>query len=436
MIGLGAILLLIFANGFYVAGEFAVVAVDRSRIERMAEDGDRRARSALRALRTLSFQLSGAQLGITISSLLVGFLIEPALGRPLAGLLEVIGLPRGSIVGISVTLALALATAAQMVAGELIPKNLAISKPMELTLAIATPFRLANAALKPLIMFLNASANAAVRLFGIEPREELQAVPSLDELEVLVRSSHEGGGLEQEEFSLLARSIAFSDKTAADAFVPRTAMHSIHQDASVADLGALAVETGRSRFPVYGENLDDIVGIAHVKDLYKVDRRDRATTPVSALMRPPSIIPLQRPLDSLLAEMLAEHGQMVIVVDEHGGTEGILTLEDVIEEIVGEIEDEHDPIAPEPGSVDDLPSGVQVLSGLAHPDEIKEACGFTIPEGNYETLGGFLFDLLGHIPVVGEHATCGDWEFKVVRMDGNRIDQVLVVGTPGEEGPS
>lgn len=387
-------------------------------------------------MQSLSFQLSGAQLGITISSLLVGFLIEPALGRPLASLLEAMGLPRGSVVGVSVTVALALATAAQMVMGELIPKNLAISKPMELTLAIATPFRLANAALKPVIAFLNASANAAVRLFGVEPREELKAVPSLDELEVLVRSSHEGGGLEQEDFFLLARSIAFSDKTAADALVPRTAMHSIQEDASVAELGTLAVETGRSRFPVYGENLDDIVGIAHVKDLYKVDPKDRPTTRVSSLMRPPSVIPLQRPLDSLLAEMLAEHGQMVIVVDEYGGTEGILTLEDVIEEIVGEIEDEHDPVVGKTAPAEDLPPGVQVLSGLSHPDEVRDLCGFSVPEGDYETLGGFLFDLLGHIPVEGEHATCGEWEFKILRMDGNRVDQVLVVGTPRDEAAS
>lgn len=420
-------------NGFYVAGEFAVVAVDRSRIERLAADGDARAASALKALRTLSFQLSGAQLGITVTSLMVGFLLEPRVGEPLARLLGNLGLPEGSSLGISLTLVAVVATAAQMVLGELIPKNLAIAKPLELTLAIATPFRLANAVFKPVIVFLNASANLTVRLLGIEPKEELRVLPALDELEIIVRSSMEGGALHEAEFSLLTRSITFGDKTAPDALVPRTAMHTIQRDATLDDLRRIALETGRSRFPVFGENIDDILGIAHVKDIYSIDPSERPRTPVSALMRAPFVIPSQRSLDSLMGEMLANREQVAIVVDEYGGTEGMLTLEDLLEELVGDIEDEHDPL--DSTSVPDasLPPGVKILSGLLHPDEVEEACGLLVPEGDYETLGGFLFDLFGHIPKPGDQAAFDGWEFKVVRMEGNRIDQVLVVGKSPED---
>lgn len=427
--------MLILLNGFYVAGEFAVVAVDRARIEQLAADGNPKAASALKALRSLSFQLSGAQLGITVSSLMVGFLLEPGVGEPLSRMLTGLGLPAGSALGISLTVVAIVATAAQMVMGELMPKNLAIAKPLELTLAIATPFRLANALFKPVIVFLNASANATVRLLGIEPKDELKVLPALDELEIIVRSSMEGGALQEEEFSLLTRSITFGDKTAADALVPRTAMHAIQQDGTLEDLRRLALETGRSRFPVYGDNIDGILGIAHVKDLYGIEPEDRPATSVSALVRPPFFIPSQRSLDSLLAEMLANREQVAIVVDEYGGTEGMLTLEDLLEELVGEIEDEHDPLdsTPEPDAT--LPPGVTVLSGLLHPDEVEEACGFEIPEGDYETLGGFLFDLFGHIPKPGDQTAADGWEFKVVRMHGNRIDQVLIVGRPPEETP-
>jgi CBS domain containing-hemolysin-like protein len=417
-------------NGFYVAGEFAIVAVDRGKVEQLADEGDPRAASALKALQSLSFQLSGAQFGITVSSLMIGFLLEPQVGEPLSRILAGVGLPEGSALGLSLTVVAVVATASQMVLGELMPKNLAIAKPLELTLAIATPFRLANALVKPVIVFLNASANASVRLLGIEPKEELKVLPALDELEIIVRSSMEGGAIEEEEFSLITRSITFGDKTAGDALIPRTSMHAIQKESTLEELQGLAIATGRSRFPVYGENIDDILGVAHVKDLYGIEPEDRAGTPVSALMRPPVVIPSQRHLHSIMAEMLANREQVAIVVDEYGGTEGMLTLEDLLEELVGEIEDEHDPLDSTPALDTSLPPGVTVLSGLLRPEEVEDACGFVMPEGEYGTLGGFLFDLFGRIPKPGDQAASGEWEFKVVGMDGNRIDQVLAVGKP------
>ncbi|MFP5298860.1 MAG: CNNM domain-containing protein, partial [Actinomycetota bacterium] len=208
-LGLFAVVVLILLNGFYVAGEFALVAVDRTKIEALAQEGHRGATSTLRGLKTLSFQLSGAQLGITITSLLVGFILEPTLGRPLAGLLSLAGVPEETSVGLSVVLALILATATQMVIGELVPKNLAIARPLPVAFKVATPLRISNAIFRPLIAFLNASANVTVRLLGVEPQEELAGTRSLEELEVLIQSSREGGGLGEAEYSLLSRSISF-----------------------------------------------------------------------------------------------------------------------------------------------------------------------------------------------------------------------------------
>jgi CBS domain containing-hemolysin-like protein len=420
---------LILANGFFVIGEFALVAVDRNKIDQMAEDGHRRAASVQNALQTLSFQLSGAQLGITITSLLIGFIAEPTVGRalePVVGGLPFV--PEHSTVAVAIVVALVIATATQMVVSELIPQNLAISRPLGVSLAVSTPLRLFNTLFKPLIVFLNAAANRTVRLFGIEPRDELSAVHSLEELEVLIQSSGQEGALPPEDFRLLSRSITFGDKTAADAIVPRTAVVAIHKDEPLQALVDVAIETGHSRFPVHEDTIDDVVGIAYVKDLYRVDLDDRATTRVTAIMRAPLVVPESRNLVSLLAEMRRDRLQMCVVIDEFGGTAGILTLEDLLEEIVGEIEDEYD-VAEEPER-DGLPDGVHMLAGLMRPDEVVEKCGFEIPEGDFETLAGFLLDRFGRIPQVGDHLSYDGWEFKVTGMDGKRIEQVLVVGRP------
>jgi CBS domain containing-hemolysin-like protein len=412
-----------------VAGEFALVAVDRDRIEHLTEQGDRRAAGVLKSLRRLSFELSGAQLGITWSSLLVGFLIEPSIGRPIAALLERAGLPETSALGVAVTVALILATATQMVVGELVPKNLAIARPVGMARAIATPMRGANLLFKPLIVFLNASANWTVRRLGIEPRDELTAVHSLEELEVLIRSSKEGGGLKEEEFSLLARSITFGDKTCADALTPRVSMETIGRDQTLDALSDAALESGHSRFPVCGEGIDDIVGVAHVKDTYAIPRAERKHTPVTQIMRPALVVPESRDLATLLVEMRRDRHQLVVVVDEYGGTAGIVTIEDLVEEIVGEIEDEYDPREQAP-RLTGPPSGVHVVPGTMHGAELEETTGFELPEGDFETLAGLLLGLFDRIPEKGDHVSYEGWEFKVVEMDRNRIDKVLVVAPP------
>ena len=407
-----------------MAGEFGIVAVNRRSIQELAEGGSRRASSTLSALRTLSFQLSGAQLGITLTSLVVGFMAEPTIGRVLEPVVDTVGLPEKTSLAVAIVLALAIATAAEMVVGELVPKNLAIARPIETALRVATPLRLVNAFFRPLIVFLNTAANFTVRLLGIEPQEELTQVRSLDELDYLIRASRQEGVLEEEEFSLLARSITLEDKTAADALTPRTAIVALSRDATLADLREVALDRGFSRFPIYGKDLDDIIGIVHVKDSYRFDHEQRAKTKVTQVMQDPLVVPESRNLASLLVEIRRTRKHLVVVIDEYGGTAGIITLEDILEEIVGEIEDEYDP---QEATTTAPPEGVYVLSGMLRPDEVKDTVGLELPDGDYETIAGFLLALFERIPEPGEHVSYDEWEFKVVEMDGRRIAKVLVV---------
>ena len=427
MLGLFLALVVILIHGFFVAGEFGIVAIDRSKVEQRAEEGDPRAHGVLRALKTLSFQLSGAQLGITVTSLVLGFLIEPSLAPLLEPVVELTGLPESSTFGVSVALALILATSFEMVVAELVPKNLAISRPETVAFAVATPMRIANTAMKPVIVFLNSAANATVRLFGIQPQDELTADHSLEELQVLIRSSREGGGLQEEEATLLARSISFGDKTAADALVPRVDMVTVSRETTLTGLMDVAVTSGHSRFPVTGEGgIDDIVGIANVKDVHPIEKDNRSEMTVTEIVREPLVIPESRDLASLIAEMRRTRIHLAVVIDEFGGTAGIVTMEDLLEEIVGEIDDEYDPSHAD-AHLTSSPEGVHVVAGMLHPDELAETTGFEMPEGDYETLAGFLLTLFDRIPQRGDQASFDGWEFKIVEMERRRIAQVLMV---------
>ena len=335
-------------------------------------------------------------------------------------------MPAETALVVAIGLALALATVFEMIIGELIPKNIAIAKPLETALRVSTPLRLANGLQRPLIVFLNSAANATVRLFGIEPREELLRIHSLEELGLLVQASRAEGTLEEPHFSLLARSISFERKTAAHALMPRTSLVAVTSDQTLSDMCRLARETGHSRFPVYEGDLDHIIGTVHIKDTYRFEPGERDSARVSEVMQEPLFVPESRDLAALLLEIRKTRKHLAIVVDEYGGTAGIITLEDILEEIVGEIEDEYDPDSP-PAGVTEPPQGIHVVSGMLHPDEVAEATRFQMPEGDYDTLAGFLFSRFDRIPEVGEHTAYEDWEFKVVEMDGRRIAKVLVV---------
>ncbi|HSL26217.1 MAG TPA: hemolysin family protein, partial [Acidimicrobiia bacterium] len=302
--GLLAVAILVLLTAFFVAGEFALVAVDRSRVKRLAGEGEKRAAAVDRSLRQLTFELSGAQLGITLTSLLTGALAEPALAgifEPLLGRIGWEGVTDQPVVAVG--LALFVANVASMLLGELVPKNFAIAKPFGTAVLIAVPMSWINRLLRPVILFLNHAANWTVRQIGIEPREDLAGVRSLEELELMIRSSGEEGELDDAELSLLTRAITFTEKVASDVMVPRVAVDALSRHNSVSDLRRLAQETGHSRFPVYGEDLDEVVGVVHVKDSFKVTPERRSITPVGHVAKPALIVPDSRPLDDLLIDM-------------------------------------------------------------------------------------------------------------------------------------
>ena len=410
------------------------MAVDRSRVRRLASEGDRRASLVERALKRLSFELSGAQLGITATSLLVGAIAEPAVARLIEPLLAQFGfIAAENRLEVAIVIAITFATVVQMLFGELIPKNVAIARPYGTAISIAIPMAFLNGLLKPIILFLNQSANWTVRKLGIEPREELAGVRSLEELEMVIRSSGEGGELDDAELALLTRAISFTEKVAADIMVPRVAIDALTRHDSVAELRRSARETGHSRFPVYDGDLDEIVGIVHVKDSFRVPAERRPITPVATIAKPALAVPHSRPLDDLLVDMQRQSRAMALVVDEYGGTAGLVTVEDLLEELLGEIADEHDPETALEVTVD---TGEKVVvSGQINRHDLEEQLGLQIPEGRFETLGGYLTSLLGRFPTVGEVVTAEGWQFEILAMDKRRIDRVAVIPPSARNHP-
>ena len=421
-----AALALVVANAGFVAAEFALVAVDRTRIDERAGQGQARAVAVQRLLSKLSYHLSGAQLGITITSLLLGVLAEPAVARVLEPGLEA---AFGEVPsGVSVAVALVVATVVQMVFGELVPKAIATTRPLETSLAMARPTQVYGVLARPLVAFLDGLAGRLTRRVGVEPAEELETIPDRGELEHLIRSSGEEGTLDEGEVELLTRSIRLADKSADDAMVPRVRVEAVASTDTVEALVGLASRTGHSRFPVEGNDLDDIVGVVHVKSVHGVAVDERATTAVTDLMTPVLAVPESRELDELLVDLRKGGNQLAVVIDEHGGTAGIITLEDVLEEIVGEIDDEYDAAPTLLTRVE--AQGSTVVPGSLHHDEVEDATGFEIPDGEYETLAGLVLDRLGHIPEPGEMVEVDGWRLEVVAMDRLRIATVRVVAPP------
>jgi CBS domain containing-hemolysin-like protein len=430
VLGLAVVIGLIAANAMFCAAEFALVAVDRSRLALAVEAGSRRARLLTAMLPRLNFFLSGAQLGITITSIGLGFVAEPYIADLLRPLLDDFVSERTART-ISLALALALATAVQLVFAEVVPKNVAVSRPERTGLALAIPLRIFSTLFGPVVNLLNDCAAWIVRRFGVEPREELESIRSIDELAVAIRASGEGGRLDPEATRLLTRSIRFGVKEAADVLVPRLSVVAVPDTVSVADLADTSLRSGYSRLPVYGRDLDDVVGVALAKDVLAIEPDQRAATPVTAITGSVDAVPINAPLDDLLGRMRATGKQLVLVVDEYGGTAGIVTLEDLLEEIVGDIEDEYD----EPRLTRPAPPGMLVLGGDLRLDEVEEALGLVLPEGDYETLAGFLLSQLGRIPRPGDFVTWQGWRFDIFEMDRRRISRVVVhPGEPDTDG--
>ena len=401
----------------------------------------------LSALRSLSTQLSAAQVGITVTNLVIGFLAEPAIADLVDAPLAALGVPDGAVRGFSVAFALALATGLTMIFGELVPKNLAIARPLETARAIEGFQRGFTTATGPAVRFLNGTANRLLRRIGVEPQEELASARSPQELASLVRRSGEEGTLELETATLLERSLSFGDRRAADVMTPRPRIQVIEAGAPVRAVLEQSRATGRSRFPVVHGDKDEILGVVHVKHAIAVPHEDRSRVPVEDVMVAPVRVPSSVELDPLLA-MLREGGlQMAVVVDEFGSVDGIVTLEDLIEEIVGEVRDEHDA---QDDSVRQERDGAWTLSGLLRPDEAGRAVGLMLPEDEeYETLGGLIGMLLGRMPEEGDvvELEAGDGDGRahavtltVLKLDGLRVDRLRLEHAPRDDteqdGPS
>lgn len=426
-------LALIATCGLFVAAEFALVTVDRATLERAAEQGDHAAAGGMRALRSLSTQLSGAQIGITITNLAIGFLAEPAIADLIDDPLASLGLGERAATGIAVAIALFLSTVFTMVFGELVPKNLAIARPVEVVRAVQGFQRGFTRAVAWPIRVYNGSANWILRRMGLEPQEELASARSPQELASLVNRSAEQGTLEQDTATLVTRTIAFGDRRADDVMTPRVNMHTVEPTESVNEVYRLANDTGHSRFPVVPEGVDQVIGIVHVKHVVEVDPEDRDRVTVGDIMVEPVVVPSSLELDPLLELLREGRLQIAVVVDEFGEVDGVVTMEDLIEELVGDVVDEHDNVE---ASFQQLSDHEWILSGLLRPDEASEIVGVPLPEDeDYETLAGLLTLHLEHIAEEGDAAEVVVERFEApsvrvtltaVEMHGLRVDRIRV----------
>ncbi|MBT2388150.1 hemolysin family protein [Streptomyces sp. ISL-1] len=419
--------LLSVACGVFVAAEFSLTTVERSELERAAERGERGAAGALKAAQSLTFQLSGAQLGITVTNLVVGMLAEPSIAKLIRGPMEALGLSPSVASSAALALGTALSTIVLMVVGELVPKNWAISSPLAVAKVVAPPQRIFTAAFKPFISHLNNTANRILLRLGLEPTEELASARSPQELVALARHSAKEGALEPDTAELFVRTLKLSQLTAENVMTPRVQVTALEVQATAEDVANATRATGLSRFPVYRGNLDTVVGIAHIKDVLAVPAEERLRYPVSELMREPLLVPETLTVDRLL-DRLSGKNTMAIVIDEYGGTAGVVTLEDIVEEVVGEVRDEHDPHeTPDLAPAGEDADGRTLWSadGAARTDQL-ERVGLRVPEGPYETLAGLVATKLGRIPQEGDQVELEGWRLDVVDASGRRAARVLM----------
>ncbi len=431
VLGILGFLALTAGTALFVAAEFSLTALERSTVDAHAKDGDRRAKQVQHAHRTLSFQLSGAQLGITITTLITGYIAEPVLAGLLRPGFSALGVGRSVASGVSLALALLIATSLSMVFGELVPKNLAIARPLPTARFTAGAQAAFSRTFKVVIAALNGTANGLVRRMGIEPAEELRSARSPQELGSLVRTSAEQGSLDAGTAALLDRSLRFGQRSADELMTPRVRIETLSADETVDDLIAAARRTGFSRFPVVQGDLDDPLGVVHVKQAFVVGDTQRHSTTLARIVRRVPTVPATLDGDALLDRVRGDGLQVALVVDEYGGTAGMVTMEDLIEEIVGDLRDEHDAQDVDVRRFD----GGWELSGLLRVDEVADATGFTAPDGEYETLGGVVQANLGRVAAVHDVVELDGWSLTVEKMDGRRVDVVRLHPEPTRPEP-
>lgn len=424
LVGLGVLLTL--GTAIFVSGEFSLIALDPGLVAGAPRADDRRGRSVLKALRHLSTELSGAQVGITVTTILLGYTTQPAvnrlLGSPLEGPLG--RTAAGVVAGAG---AVVLVNVFSMLFGELVPKNFAISHPLGTARAVAPVQRVITIVLRPLIALFNNNANALLRRFGVEPREGLSGGRSPQELASLVRRSAAIGTLDKATAMRLTNTIGLDELTAVDVMTDRMRMAVVRRDQTAADVVERARDTGHSRFPVIDSSRDDIVGLVHLRRAIAVPFERRGDVPAAALMVDAPRVPETVGVGPLLVELREFGMQMAVVVDEYGGTSGIVTFEDVVEELVGEVSDEHDPRR---AGTSQLPDGAWAVPGELRPDELTEVTGLVVPDdGPYETLGGLVMTVLGRIPAVGDEVAVPGVRLRIEQMAGRRVERIRVTPT-------
>jgi CBS domain containing-hemolysin-like protein len=426
------VFVLVFANGFFVAAEFALVGVRRSRIETLAAAGERKAQRLLGLLTNLNAYISATQLGITLSSLGLGWIGEPAIAHLIEAPLGALGVPANLLHPIAFTISFAIITFLHIVLGELAPKTLALEMAERVSYAVAIPLQLFYKLLYWPIRLLDWAGTRTVRLFGLHPTSDHASIYTEDELRALVDASHRSGHLEAEESQLINRVFDFHDAEVREAMIPRTEIVALPETATLADTERAFCEHGYSRLPVYRERLDDVVGVVFLKDLLPCLRSENPVPfNLEAMLHPPLYVPATARLDSVLAQMQARRSHLACVVDEHGGLEGIVTLEDLLEEIVGEIDDEYDEEVR--AQITEEPDGTYLLDGMLAVRDANRRFNLDLPEeAGYTTLAGFLLARAGRILLPGETVEHDGALFLVEQVEGRRIRRIRYTPPPGE----
>ncbi|MGE0440836.1 MAG: hemolysin family protein [Gemmatimonadales bacterium] len=421
--GLLGVVALVLANAFFVAAEFALVGARKTRLEEMSRAGDRKATLAHRAIQSLDRYISATQLGITLSSLGLGWIGEPALAHLFEGLFSFLPDAARPVAAhsIAVAVAFSIISVLHIVLGELMPKALALLYPEDVSRWTAPPLMAFAWVMTWPIKLLNGSANALLRLLKIKAPGEHERVHSPEEIRMLVEQSEVGGRLQEEDARLLEGVFEFTEKTAQDVMTPRTEIVALEAGLTVDQAADIVAEAGRSRYPVHLDSLDDIVGIVHAKDILRTLRRNPGAS-IRSIARPPHLVPGTREVEDVLADMKRLKVHMAIVIDEYGGTAGLVTMEDLLEEIVGEIFDEHDPVEPHAAG-----EGAPLIDGSLTISDFNAEYEAELDDADYTTLGGLLFGQLGRLPQAGDRIQVGGMTFEIVAMEGRRVKTVRLV---------
>lgn len=425
---LGWMVLLLVANGFFVAAEFAYITARANVLEQVP---GRPARTATLLNRDLSVSLAAAQLGITMASLGLGAVAEPAVAAIFESALGFLPVPASVIHGVSLVIALLIVVFLHMVIGEMAPKNIAIASPERLARALALPFRGFIVVFRPLIVLLNGMANTFLRMVGVEPTTHLESGHSAEDLAVIIAAGQEEGVIEDFTHRLLTGAIIFGDLDASEVMIPRPDVVSVGYDTPIGAIEEVMSSTGHSRIPIHDGDLDNVLGFVHVKDLMGLEDEDGERALTGELVRTPLFVPESAHIKAVLDEMRRSRNHFAIVVDEHGSTAGIITMEDIAEELVGEIRDEHDrrerPMVVSPG-------GTILADGSVRPDQLSQY-GVRLPEGDYETIGGLIMDRLGRLPNRGDTIEEEGWRLRVLSTDGRRVRNVELTPNGESEAP-